>query len=549
MSALIGTRLQNGKYSLDQELGRGGFGITFRATHHLLQQTVVIKTLNEAIHQDPNYADYQRKFQDEARRLALCIHPNIVRVSDFFVENDRPYMVMDYVPGPNLDAYVLPNNPLSEAVAIHYIRQVGAALKVIHQNGMLHRDVKPQNIILRQGTDQVVLIDFGTAREFAMGVTQVHTSLVTSGYAPIEQYMTQEQRTPATDVYGLAATLYTLLTAQVPIASILRDRQSLPEPRQLRPDISAQVNQAVLRGMALEARHRPATVDEWLALLPSEVAAALSAPPAQVGETAATVAVAPQVPVHPRPTDPIPSTSPAIVEKRPGKSAILLLAAVSALTLLGVALATLYYRSRLTPQTATVPPVETPAVQPSPEPPAPAEPSPTPSPSPSASQKPSPRPTPQPEAPATPAPQKPSPPSGEVPRIPGFALGTSEREIESVLGSPDERNKGIYPNTRTAVYNLVPDQVTLGYLYDRDSRQVRQSEASFAQSVDLLQMKVTLNNMTSGRAGTEALDGLEQVYQRQSSRYTFSGSGFKGVIERNNSDRIYVAVWDADLHD
>lgn len=261
--------LQNGKYSLDAALGQGGFGITYKATHHLLNQVVVIKTLNATLHSRPDFQQMQQKFQDEARRLALCLHPNIVRVIDFFEEDGLPYMVMDYIPGPTLDAVIFPDQPLSETVAIHYIRQLAAALKVVHGHGLLHRDVKPQNIMLREGTDQIVLIDFGIAREFTPDVTQTHTNLISPGYAPIEQYLNQERRTAATDIYGMAATLYAMLTAQAPIASVLRDRQPMPEPRDLQSHLSAAVNQAVLRGMAIESQHRPSSVDEWLALLPT----------------------------------------------------------------------------------------------------------------------------------------------------------------------------------------------------------------------------------------------------------------------------------------
>ncbi|MBD2355032.1 protein kinase [Tolypothrix sp. FACHB-123] len=268
---LAGTTLQGGKYTLNQEIGRGGFGITFKATHHYLGQEVVIKTINERLRQHPDFAKFERQFQDEARRLATCIHPNIVRVSDFFVEAGLPYMVMEYIPGDTLgDAFVLPGIPLPEATAIHYIRQIGAALQVVHNNGLLHRDVKPDNIILRQGTQEVVLIDFGIAREFNGGVRQTHTGMVSEGYSPIEQYLTQAPRTPATDVYGLAATLYALLTAQVPMPALLRDREQMPTPRELQPHLSAAVNQAVMRGMAVESRFRPATVTEWLKLLPGE---------------------------------------------------------------------------------------------------------------------------------------------------------------------------------------------------------------------------------------------------------------------------------------
>ncbi|MEH1902063.1 MAG: protein kinase [Nostoc sp.] len=266
---LASTILQDGKYTLIQEIGRGGFGITFKATHHYLDQEVVMKTINERLRQHPDFAKFERQFQDEARRLATCIHPNIVRVSDFFVEAGLPYMVMEYIPGQTLgDAFVLPGIAMPEATAIHYIRQIGAALQVVHNNGLLHRDVKPDNIILRLGTQEVVLIDFGIAREFNGGVRQTHTGLVSEGYSPIEQYLTQAPRTPATDVYGLAATLYALLTAQVPIPALLRDREQMPSPRELQPHLSASVNQAVMRGMAVESRFRPATVAEWLQLLP-----------------------------------------------------------------------------------------------------------------------------------------------------------------------------------------------------------------------------------------------------------------------------------------
>ncbi len=268
MNSLVGKTLQGGKYTLEQELGRGGFGVTFKAVHHYLEHPVVIKTLNESLHLHPDFAQFQRQFQDEARRLALCIHPNIVRVSDFFVESGWPYMVMDYVAGPTLQAVVFPGQPLSEATAINYIRQVGEALKVVHQKGLLHRDIKPENILLREGTQEVVLIDFGIAREFTPNSTQTHTSMVSDGYAPLEQYLSKEKRTPASDVYGLAATLYALLTAQLPTPSVIRDREPMPAPRDLQPQLSAAVNQAVMRGMAVEARYRPASVEDWLLLLP-----------------------------------------------------------------------------------------------------------------------------------------------------------------------------------------------------------------------------------------------------------------------------------------
>jgi serine/threonine-protein kinase len=177
-------------------------------------------------------------------------------------------MVMDYIAGPTLQTLVFPGQPLSEATGINYIRQVGAALKVVHQKGLLHRDIKPANILLRQGSQEVVLIDFGIAREFTPDASKTHTRIVSDGYAPLEQYLSNEKPTPASDVYGLAATLYALLTGQVPIPAVIRDRQPMPAPRDLQPQLSFAVNQAIMRGMAVEARYRPGSVDEWLSLLP-----------------------------------------------------------------------------------------------------------------------------------------------------------------------------------------------------------------------------------------------------------------------------------------
>ncbi|MBD2740965.1 serine/threonine-protein kinase [Coleofasciculus sp. FACHB-1120] len=296
MDTLVGKTLQGGKYTLDRELGRGGFGVTFQATHHYLGQPVVIKTLNDSLCRHPDFARFGRQFQDEARRLALCVHPNIVRVNDFFLEAGLPYLVMDYIAGQTLQEVVFPDKPLPESAAIHFMQQIGAAVKVVHQNNLLHRDIKPQNIILRQGTQEVVLIDFGISREFTPDSTQTHTSIVSEGYAPIEQYLPQAKRTPATDVYGLASTLYALLTATVPTPAVLRDRQPMPAPRDLKPYLSPAINQAVMRGMAVDAQYRPGSVDEWLSLLPDLQFAGSVAEIMPPTHTAATVPVIPMSP-------------------------------------------------------------------------------------------------------------------------------------------------------------------------------------------------------------------------------------------------------------
>ena len=271
MSSLIGKRLQGGKYKLESVLGRGGFGLTFKAQQVYLEQVVVIKTLNESFWTAPNLDDLQRQFQDEGRRLAMCQHPNVVRVTDFFVEDYLPYMVMDYIPGRSLYDIVFDhaNGPqlLSEAVALRYIQQIGNALQAIHTKGLLHRDVKPQNIMVHDLTGEAILIDFGIARELTPNPAKTHTSIVSEGYAPIEQYLPKAQRSAATDVYGLAATLYLLLTGEVPVAAVLRDRTPLIPIRQLCPEISLVVVDAIAQGMQIELKNRPQSVAQWLSLL------------------------------------------------------------------------------------------------------------------------------------------------------------------------------------------------------------------------------------------------------------------------------------------
>ncbi|BAY52776.1 serine/threonine protein kinase [Thermostichus vulcanus NIES-2134] len=281
----VGTTLQGGKYHLDALLSQGGFGVTYRATHTLLHQPVVLKTLN--LQQEPpkRIHDLGERFIQEAQRLAQFNHPHIVRVSDCFIEGGRPFIVMDYIPGRTLAQVIQEEGPLPEKTALHYIRQVASALELVHEHGLLHRDVKPDNIMLREGTDQVVLIDFGIAREYTTGVTETNTGLVSAGYAPVEQYLPRHQWTPATDVYALAATLYALLAGRPPVASILRDRVPLEDLRQFQPNLSQRTIDAIEAGMALDVRERPQTVRAWLQLLMGQSVAR---------QTTATVAVMPQ---------------------------------------------------------------------------------------------------------------------------------------------------------------------------------------------------------------------------------------------------------------
>ena len=275
MSWGTGQTLQAGKYTIEGVLGVGGFGITYLAKD-AIGQPLVIKTLNETAQRDPRFEQLQQDFVNEALWLAKCAHPHIVQIHRVFQEAGLWCLVMEYIAGENLCSWVKRRGVLAEAEALHYIQQVGDALILMHQNGLLHRDVKPENIMLRSGRSEAVLLDLGIAREFTPNSTQTHTAILSNGYAPIEQYEYQARRGAYSDVYGLAATLYFLLTGEVPkdaqirAYSLLRyGTDPLDSVQQLNPKVSDATQAAILQGMSVEANDRPQSIQEWLALLPA----------------------------------------------------------------------------------------------------------------------------------------------------------------------------------------------------------------------------------------------------------------------------------------
>ncbi|MDB9340312.1 serine/threonine-protein kinase [Nodularia spumigena CS-336/02] len=267
MAWLSGQQLQGGKYLIEQELGEGGFGITYRAKDNN-GRLVVIKTLNEQVQRRPDFANFQQDFLNEAIKLARCSHPHIVQIHEVIHEDVLWCMVMEYIDGEDLASLVENQGVLSEAEALSYIQQIGEALIVVHNNGLLHRDIKPPNIMLRAGKSEAVLIDFGIARDFSPNLTQTHTQLLSDGFAPIEQYDKRAKRGAYTDVYALAATLYFVLTGEVPTMSPIRAiGTQLIAPKQINFSISDRLNQAILKGMEVKPENRPQSVQEWLKLL------------------------------------------------------------------------------------------------------------------------------------------------------------------------------------------------------------------------------------------------------------------------------------------
>ncbi|MFO5528801.1 MAG: GUN4 domain-containing protein [Cuspidothrix sp.] len=267
------TSPQNGQYIIKKVIGGGGFGETYLAEDTEENRLVVIKTLNREQREKPDFAERQKKFRKEALDLSKCYHPHIVQVYDNFPEDGLWAIVMEHIDGDDLAVYVenytAENGYLSETEALRYIDQIGQALECVHERKLLHRDVKPNNILLRRKTKEAVLIDFGLAREFQPGKIKSMTAMKTEGYAPIEQYERRGDFGYYTDVYALAATLYSLLTNRVPIPANYRAEEDvkLSPPQKFNQKISDKVNAAILKGMELEPQNRPQTVREFREIL------------------------------------------------------------------------------------------------------------------------------------------------------------------------------------------------------------------------------------------------------------------------------------------
>ena len=267
--------LQN-RYLVTRMIGQGGFGITYEAIDQTLDKKVCIKELFvsgqntrganfKVLTQnigDFSFDDFVKRFLDEARQLARFEHPNIVRVRDVFKANETAYMVMSFVEGQTLKQRIIGSGAMSTETAMPIFYQLLDAVETVHKAGMLHRDIKPDNILLTTGSF-VVLIDFGSARDFTEGKTMTQTAMLTPGYAPIEQYSSKKQRGAYTDIYALGATLYFMLTGKKPFEATDRYAEEMPAPHQINKNIGTQISSAVMLALEMKAEDRFQSVGEF----------------------------------------------------------------------------------------------------------------------------------------------------------------------------------------------------------------------------------------------------------------------------------------------
>jgi formylglycine-generating enzyme required for sulfatase activity/predicted Ser/Thr protein kinase len=263
------------RYRIDAVIGQGGFGITYKAFDPGLNQVVCIKELfpsglcvrgpeNTVVFQGKNaheFPAFRNRFIKEARELARFRHPNIVRVSEVFEANQTAYFVMDFVEGETLRELVTREGRLNQERALPLMQGLLDAVEEVHRAGLLHRDIKPDNVLIEPG-GKVVLIDFGSAKEFEDGKTLSQTAILTPGYAPLEQYSDTAQRGTYTDIYALGATFYFLLTGRKPLAAIDRQDTALVAPHTLFSDISEVLSSAIMLALNLRPADRFQTVGE-----------------------------------------------------------------------------------------------------------------------------------------------------------------------------------------------------------------------------------------------------------------------------------------------
>lgn len=284
------------RYELEELVGSGGMSDVFRARDNQLDRRVAIKILHERYAGDP---EYLARFRTEARSVARLSHPNIVTVIDRGDDDGRQYIVFEHVDGENLKELVQRSGRLPVRRAIELALQVADGLAFAHQEGLVHRDVKPQNVLLsREG--EVKVTDFGIARslEVEHGVTQTGTVLGTGEYLAPEQ-ASGKPISPATDVYSLGVVLWEMLAGEVPfdgenfVAVALRHvNEPVPSLRGIRPDVSPRLAAAVERSLAKDPAHRfpsmaalarelrACLVEEAAPAAPEDAAMTLITPPA-----------------------------------------------------------------------------------------------------------------------------------------------------------------------------------------------------------------------------------------------------------------------------
>ncbi|MEA5467321.1 serine/threonine protein kinase [Spirulina sp. 06S082] len=560
--------LLNNRYRIVKNLGKGGFGQTFLAvdTHLPSQRQCVIKQLKPSVPVPPEQQQWlEDRFQREAAILEALgeEHPQIPQLYAYFSEGGEFFLVQEWIAGVTLTQAVRQNGVLSADRLRPLLVELLGILDYIHAQKMLHRDIKPDNIILR-GDRKPVLIDFGAVKE-TMGTT-VHTSgnatsvaIGTPGFMPSEQSMGRPLY--SSDVYALGLTAIFALSGKMPYGLETDAETGEWLWQKSVPSLPSDLTEVIDRAIRYHPRDRFSTAKAMLEALGNPILAQptqLPATQAVSPVSGSSLSMAKTVAVSPgenEQTTPVATSATVAVPspRRSPKKGILLPIAVGLFATGGVAIAALFFGFSLfqprstsdrpfgTADTDFPTPIETPSpiLSPTPKPSPTSQPSPTPSPiaSPSPTPQPSPRPSPTPKPPSTPT-------NNNALNVPIFPTGTSKSAIVNQLGQPRSDRQGFWPGTRMISYSQ-PDRVRLNYLFESDTGKLRQTEVSLPLSVEYRSMEKTLTKLLNGQTNPAATQSLKDAYNGASLR-SFTAGSFSGMI-RHKGDRLEIEVRDVDF--
>lgn len=259
--------IKNGAYKIVEKIGKGGFGLTYKAIATATQEIVVIKIPREDLRNELDYQKYFDSFAKETVTLDSLKHHNhqhIVRIREQFHEYGLPCLVMDFIDEMNLEETVEQMGALGLYEAVQIIQQIGSALTLVHQLGTVHRDVNPSNIMLPK-RGQAILIDFGIVGELNK-TSKTSTIFGNSGYAAPEQQ--NGAKTARVDVYALSGCLYFALTGKPPQWAD-EDKTEVESPRLHNSMIPTEIESVIMQGLEYRPKDRPESIQAWLTLLPS----------------------------------------------------------------------------------------------------------------------------------------------------------------------------------------------------------------------------------------------------------------------------------------
>jgi eukaryotic-like serine/threonine-protein kinase len=258
-----------GSYDVVGKIAEGGMGAVYKARHQTTGEIVAIKVLPTATARNPVLL---KRFEQEYKVAAALDDPHIVRAIEFCGVGSAPFLVMEYVDGESLGAKIERDGPLPEDSAIRLIAQVCQGLHRAHKQKLIHRDVKPDNILLTpEGI--VKLTDLGLVKDAdnELNLTKTGRGLGTPNYMAPEQFRDAKNADIRCDVYSLGATLYTMVTGEVPFGKVgplecwlRKQRNELASPRELNPAISERVDWAIMRSMSGDPSQRPNSAKEFI---------------------------------------------------------------------------------------------------------------------------------------------------------------------------------------------------------------------------------------------------------------------------------------------